>query len=160
MAFDLTLICLSRLAEHTKNDWGIKPPNLIRIDIQIMIKGVALIPQPDLGSTIIFIKVELSTDIFYKRLNEIKSKIKYLLNSLPKTVEFFLLSFKFSGRNHYVFRSRLSGLFSLKLTLNHLKLESLCDVSITRIGDTLSYSFSQTVKGYNFNPKFICALAI
>ena len=38
-----------------------------------------------------------------------------------------------------------SGLFSLKLIFDRSKLESLCDISITRIGDTLSYGFPQTV---------------
>ena len=33
--------------------------------------------------------------------------------------------------------------FSLKLTLEHSKLKSLCDASVTRIGDTLLYGFPQ-----------------
>ena len=35
-------------------------------------------------------------------------------------------------------------LFSLKLMFERLKIESLRDVGITRIGDTLSYGFPQT----------------
>ena len=38
----------------------------------------------------------------------------------------------------------LSGLLSLKLKFNCSKLKSLCDASVTRIGDTLSYGFPQT----------------
>ena len=37
-----------------------------------------------------------------------------------------------------------SRLFSLKLMFDRSKLESLRDVSVTRIGDTLSYDFIQT----------------
>ena len=38
-----------------------------------------------------------------------------------------------------------SHLFSLRLMFVHSKSESLHDVSVTRIGDTLSYGFPQTV---------------
>ena len=41
----------------------------------------------------------------------------------------------------------VSSLFSLKLTFDRSKLESLCDVSVTRIGDTISFGFWQTVYG-------------
>ena len=37
-----------------------------------------------------------------------------------------------------------SGLFSLRLTFELSKSESLRDVSVTRIGDTFSYGFPQT----------------
>ena len=43
----------------------------------------------------------------------------------------------------------LSGLFSLKLTFERSKSESLCDVSVTIIGDTFSYGFPQTVLVFN-----------
>ena len=43
------------------------------------------------------------------------------------------------------FRSTPSGLFPLKLMFKCSKSESLRDVSVTRIGDTLSYDFPQTV---------------
>ena len=43
------------------------------------------------------------------------------------------------------FRSTPSCLFSLRMIFEHLKLESRRDVSITSIGDTLSYGFPQTV---------------
>ena len=57
-------------------------------------------------------------------------------SSLPKTVEFsFVLS------NAVV---ETSSLFSLKLMFERSKLESLRDISVTRIGDTLSYGFLQT----------------
>ena len=38
-----------------------------------------------------------------------------------------------------------SRLFSLRLMFERLKLESLRDVSVNRIGATLSYGFPQTV---------------
>ena len=38
-----------------------------------------------------------------------------------------------------------SCLFSLRLMFDCSKLESLRDVNVTRISDTLSYSFTQTV---------------
>ena len=41
-------------------------------------------------------------------------------------------------------RSTPSHLFSLRLMFDHLKLESLRDVSVTRISDTLSDGFPQT----------------
>ena len=37
-----------------------------------------------------------------------------------------------------------SDLFSLKLISDCSKLESLCDISVTRMGDTLHYGFLQT----------------
>ena len=43
-----------------------------------------------------------------------------------------------------------SGLFSLRLTFELSKSESLRDVSVTRIGDTFSYGFPQTVLGSAF----------
>ena len=60
--------------------------------------------------------------------------------SLPKTIEFFLRSFERSRRD----RSTPSRLFSLRLMFDRWKLGSLRDASVTRIGDTLSYSFPQT----------------
>ena len=36
-----------------------------------------------------------------------------------------------------------SRLFSLRLMFGRSKLESLCDVSVTRIGDAFSYGFPQ-----------------
>ena len=43
------------------------------------------------------------------------------------------------------FGSTPSGLLSLKLMFDRSKLESLCDVKVTRIGDTLSYGLPQTL---------------
>ena len=63
--------------------------------------------------------------------------------SLPKTIEFLLCSFE----------SMPSGLFSLKLMFDRSKSESVCDASITRIGDTLSYGFAQTVTSMNDSTK-------
>ena len=40
----------------------------------------------------------------------------------------------------------LSDLFSSRLVFEHLKSELLRDVSVSRIGNTLSYGFPQTVK--------------
>ena len=68
--------------------------------------------------------------------------VKYF--SLPKTIEFFLRSFERSSRNLLEFEVTSSRLFSLRLMFDRSKLESLRDVSVTRIGDTLSYSFPQT----------------
>ena len=48
------------------------------------------------------------------------------------------------------FRSMPSCLLSLRLMFKHLKLESLGDVCVTRIVDTPSYSFLQTVFSYYF----------
>ena len=39
-----------------------------------------------------------------------------------------------------------SSLFSLKLMFDRSKVESLCDVSVTIISDTLSYGVPQTEK--------------
>ena len=39
------------------------------------------------------------------------------------------------------FRSTSSGLFSLKLMFECSKSESLRDVSVTRVGDTISYGY-------------------
>ena len=62
--------------------------------------------------------------------------------SLPKAIEFFLGSFEPSCQTQ--FRSTPSCLFSLKLMFGCSKSESLHDVSINRIGDTLSYGFPKT----------------
>ena len=68
-----------------------------------------------------------------------------ILYSLPKTIEIFLRSFEHSNLRPLEFRSTPSGLFSLRLMIDRSKLESLRDVSVTRIGDTLSHGFPQTV---------------
>ena len=46
------------------------------------------------------------------------------------------------------FESTPSHLISLRRMSDRLKLESLRDVSVTRIGDTLSYGFPQTEQGF------------
>ena len=48
------------------------------------------------------------------------------------------------------FESTPSRLFSLRLMFDRSKLESLRDVSVTRIGDALSYGFPQTVRGITY----------
>ena len=57
----------------------------------------------------------------------------------------FLRSFERSIRNRLEFESTPSRLFSLRLMFDRSKLESLRDVCVTRIGDTLSCGFLQTV---------------
>ena len=63
--------------------------------------------------------------------------------SLPKTIDWFFLS------NAVVETVRVqsmpSRLFSLRLMFECSKSQSLRDVSVTRIGDTLSYCCPQTV---------------
>ena len=55
------------------------------------------------------------------------------------------------------FRSTPFGLFSLKLMFERSKSESLRDVSVTRIGDTLSYGFPHTVVSIlNGHASFFC----
>ena len=49
-----------------------------------------------------------------------------------------------SAENHRIFISIQCRLFSLRLRFERSKLESLRDVRVTRIGDTLSYGFPQT----------------
>ena len=61
--------------------------------------------------------------------------------SLPKTIEFFFRT-KYSRPLKFILTP--SGLFSLRLMFEHSELESLRDVSVTKIGDTLSYGFPQT----------------
>ena len=66
--------------------------------------------------------------------------------SLPKTIEFFLHSVERSSRLE--FESTPSRLFSLRLMFDRSKLESLRDVSVTRIGDAFSYGFPQTALNF------------
>ena len=52
--------------------------------------------------------------------------------------KFFLLFFRTQYSRPLELGSTPSRLFSLRLMFERSKLESLCDVSVTRIGDTLS----------------------
>ena len=61
--------------------------------------------------------------------------------SLPKNI--FPLFFQAQWSRPLEFRSTLFSLLSLKPIFERSKPESLGDVSITRIGDTLSYGFLQ-----------------
>ena len=53
----------------------------------------------------------------------------------------FLHSFERSSRISLEFGLMPSGLFSLRLTFELSESESLCDVSVTRIGDTFPMVF-------------------
>ena len=64
--------------------------------------------------------------------------------SLPKTIEFSFRSVERSSRNRWSSNQRHPRLFSLRLMFDRSKLESLRDVSVTRIGDEFSYGFPQT----------------
>ena len=57
---------------------------------------------------------------------------------------FFSFVFRTQYSRPLEFGSMPSRLFSLRLMLERSKLESLRDVSVTRIGDTLSHGFPQT----------------
>ena len=67
--------------------------------------------------------------------------------SLPKTTDVFLRPFECISRDRsrsLEFGSTPSRLFSLRVVFERSKLESIHDISVTRIGDTLSYGFAQT----------------
>ena len=65
---------------------------------------------------------------------------------LNKNRRFFLSFFRTQYSRPLEFGSTPSGLFSLRLMFKRSKLESKGDVSVTRIGDTLSHGFPQTVQ--------------
>ena len=81
-----------------------------------------------------------------KSVQKAKARIFFVWNkqfSLPKPLSSsFFLSNSIVGTVR--FESTPSDLFFLKLMFDRSKLESLCDVSVTRIGDTLSYGSPQT----------------
>ena len=70
--------------------------------------------------------------------------------SLPTVIEFFVGSFE---RISQTVRAQINVIFSsLKLMFERSKSESLSDVSVTTIGDTLFHCFPQTVYGCTIKP--------
>ena len=66
-----------------------------------------------------------------------------------KNYRIFPSSVERSSRNHKSSNQR-HPVFFFGLIFDHSKLESLCDISVTRIGDALSYGFPQTVTCLSF----------
>ena len=76
------------------------------------------------------------------RVLKLQTLITSVFYSLPKTVEF---SFVLSNAVVETVRVEINAIPFIFFEVDHSKLESLRDVSVTRIGDTLSYGFPQTV---------------
>ena len=68
-----------------------------------------------------------------------------ILHSVPKTTELFLHSFEPVVKTVRV-QINAIRFICLRLMIERSKSESLGDVSVTRIDDTLSYGFLQTVQ--------------
>ena len=66
---------------------------------------------------------------------------KFKFNQSAENRSIFPSFFRTQLSRPLEFRSTPSRLFSLRLIFHRSKLESLRDVSVTRIGDTLSYGF-------------------
>ena len=82
-----------------------------------------------------------------KNQNTTNNTINNTINTSIQSAEnrrYFPSFFPTQHSRQLEFGSTPSNLFSLRLMFERSKLESLRDVSVTRIGDTLSYGFPQT----------------